>query len=85
MSETLVRARERRAKRESSLVVGVADISWTAISYLVLTARRQLAKSQVPNSTCHWLTRVAQRARKHMFPEPSQKVSRFLRETGRER
>jgi hypothetical protein len=32
MNETLVHARERRAKRESSLVVGVADISWTAIS-----------------------------------------------------
>jgi hypothetical protein len=31
-SETLVRTRERRTKRESSLVVGVADISWTAIS-----------------------------------------------------
>jgi hypothetical protein len=32
MSETLVRTRERCAKRESSLVVGVANINWTAIS-----------------------------------------------------
>jgi hypothetical protein len=32
MSKTLVRAGKRRAKRESSLVVGIADISWTAIS-----------------------------------------------------
>jgi hypothetical protein len=32
MSKTLVRMRERRAKRESSLVIGVSNISWTAIS-----------------------------------------------------
>jgi hypothetical protein len=32
MSKTLVRVRERHTKRESSLVVGVVDISWTAMS-----------------------------------------------------
>ncbi len=40
-----MRAHERRTNRESSLVVGVVDISWTAISLLALTARRQLAKN----------------------------------------
>ena len=55
-SETQVRAHERRAKRESSLVIGAADISWTATRQLALTAWRQLAKNQVPDSTSHKLT-----------------------------
>ncbi len=45
-SKPMVRARERRADREPSLVVGRGHISWTMLSLMALTRQKQLAKSR---------------------------------------
>ncbi len=44
-SKPMVRAGERRADREPSLVVGKGPISWTILSLIALARQKQLAKS----------------------------------------
>ncbi len=46
----LVRARERQANRETSLVVGRGHISWLMVGLLALTRQKQLAKSRQATS-----------------------------------
>ncbi len=75
-SNTLVCARKRCTKREFSLVVGVANISWAVISQLALTAWRQHTKNQVPNSTYVGMTTCCLLGAGTYVPsESSQKVS----------
>jgi hypothetical protein len=45
-SKPMVRARERRADGEPSLVVGRGHVSWTILSLIALTRQKQLAKSR---------------------------------------
>ena len=85
-SDTLVRGRERRTKRESSLVLGAADISWTMISQLALTARRQLTKNRFPDSTYVKLTTCFPLgAGTDVFWNLLRRFLEFLRETSREK
>ncbi len=42
----MVRARERQADGEPSLVVGIGHVSWTMLSLIALTRQKQLAKSR---------------------------------------
>jgi hypothetical protein len=46
----LVHACERRANRETSLVVGRGHISWLMVGLLALTTQKQLAKSRQATS-----------------------------------
>ena len=45
--DTLVRTRKCCSKRESSLVVYIADNSWMILSLLALPTQRQCTKNQV--------------------------------------
>ncbi len=49
-NDPLVRARERRADRETSLVVSRSHISWLMVGLLALTRQKQLAKSRQTTS-----------------------------------
>jgi hypothetical protein len=42
-NDLMVRARERRADREPSLVVGRGHISWSLLGLIALTRQKQLA------------------------------------------
>jgi hypothetical protein len=42
--DPLVRARERRANREASLIVSIGHVSWSMKGLLALTKQKQLAK-----------------------------------------
>jgi hypothetical protein len=42
----LVHACERQADRETSLIVGVGNVSWSMVGLLALTRQKQLAKSR---------------------------------------
>ena len=82
-SDTLVRVRERRNKKESSLVVGIANISQTVLSQLALKTQRQPTKNQVPDSTYVKMTMCCPLgAETEVLLEPSQKVSQIFKRNG---
>jgi hypothetical protein len=49
-NDPLVRARERQANRETSLVIGRGRISWSMVGLLALSRQKQLPKSRQATS-----------------------------------
>ena len=78
--------RKRHATRESSLVVGIMDISWMMPSMLALTPHRQHTKTQVHIARyVEMATYCMYSARTTVLSEPPQKVSQIYERRGRKK